>query len=163
MSPIVRHLLIYFFLPFLQVFLPRKICTQVSCNNSFRNEVDIRTRVLNVFLFSYLQHFGFLTYQIGGISPLLMCHKMSTFVHLVDPFTLRFVDIPSEKYWKFKFEACESFLFVSTVATHLSTSIVVSILILSNLSFYHFHNYNFHIYQFHIYHFHIYHFHIYHL
>jgi len=37
---------------------------------------------------------------LRGASPLMLCHKMSTSVHLLDPLTLRGCDIPAYEYWK---------------------------------------------------------------
>merc|ERR1719162_1465572 len=34
----------------------------------------------------------------------MVCHKMSTSVHLIDPLTLRGCDIPAYEYWKMPFE-----------------------------------------------------------
>lgn len=36
---------------------------------------------------------------LGGISPLVLCIKISTHIHLLDPSTLRIVDVPVRHYW----------------------------------------------------------------
>jgi len=41
----------------------------------------------------------------GGIPNLMICYKVSTMVHLLDPFTLRAVEVSPDKYWKFPFTA----------------------------------------------------------
>jgi nonsense-mediated mRNA decay protein 3 len=41
---------------------------------------------------------------LSGGAPLMICHKMSTTVHLLDPLTLRGCDIPAYEYWKKPFE-----------------------------------------------------------
>jgi len=38
--------------------------------------------------------------SLNACAPLMICHKMSTSVHLVDPLTLRGCDIPAYEYWK---------------------------------------------------------------
>merc|ERR1719162_1506166 len=35
----------------------------------------------------------------------MVCHKMSTSVHLIDPLTLRGCDIPAYEYWKMPFQS----------------------------------------------------------
>lgn len=42
---------------------------------------------------------------LNSAAPIMICHKMSTTVHLVDPLTLRGCDIPSYEYWKKPFES----------------------------------------------------------
>jgi nonsense-mediated mRNA decay protein 3 len=37
---------------------------------------------------------------LSASSPLMICHKMSTSVHLLDPLTLRGCDLPAYEYWK---------------------------------------------------------------
>jgi len=37
---------------------------------------------------------------LNAAAPLMICHKMSTSVHLIDPLTLRGCDIPAYEYWK---------------------------------------------------------------
>lgn len=37
---------------------------------------------------------------LNACPPLVICHKMSTSVHLLDPLTLRGADIPAYEYWK---------------------------------------------------------------
>jgi len=37
---------------------------------------------------------------LSGTPPLMICHKVSTTVHLVDPLTLRGCDIPAQEFWK---------------------------------------------------------------
>jgi len=37
---------------------------------------------------------------LNSAAPLMICHKMSTSVHLIDPLTLRGADIPAYEYWK---------------------------------------------------------------
>lgn len=37
---------------------------------------------------------------LAAAAPLMICHKMSTSVHLLDPLTLRGCDIPAYEYWK---------------------------------------------------------------
>lgn len=48
--------------------------------------------------------------QLGGCAQIMLCRRISTGVHLVDPFTLRGVDLDCEKYWKNPFSSCKSFL-----------------------------------------------------
>lgn len=41
----------------------------------------------------------------GGISSFLLCSRVTAGVQLVDPFTLRGLDIPCDKYWRHPFNA----------------------------------------------------------
>jgi hypothetical protein len=40
---------------------------------------------------------------IGGISPLCIVHRVSTYIYVVDPTTLQTAEISGEKYWKYPF------------------------------------------------------------
>jgi len=42
---------------------------------------------------------------LNSASPIMICHKMSTAVHLIDPLTLRGCDIPAYEYWKKPFDS----------------------------------------------------------
>lgn len=40
------------------------------------------------------------TAALSGAAPLMLCHKVSNAIRLVDPLTLRSYDIPATEYWK---------------------------------------------------------------
>lgn len=42
----------------------------------------------------------------NAAARIMLCHKMSTAIHLVDPLTLRGCDIPSNEYWKRPISPC---------------------------------------------------------
>jgi len=44
----------------------------------------------------------------GNISPLLLCHKVSSIIHLIDPLTLNACEIIPNTYWKYNFKALSS-------------------------------------------------------
>ena len=46
-----------------------------------------------------------LSKELGGIGPLVLVYKISTFVHVVDVFTMQTVEIDPVLYWKHEFEA----------------------------------------------------------
>ncbi|CEM03290.1 unnamed protein product [Vitrella brassicaformis CCMP3155] len=48
---------------------------------------------------------GKLAAALGGVPQLMLCRKVSSSIHLIDPFTLRTVEIPSVKYWQSPFQA----------------------------------------------------------
>lgn len=41
--------------------------------------------------------------MLGGVPQVMLCNKITTGMHLVDPFTLRGVDMDCDKYWKNEF------------------------------------------------------------
>lgn len=41
---------------------------------------------------------------LGGISPLVLCQRIDTGVHLLDPFTLRGLDLDAERFWRLKLQ-----------------------------------------------------------
>ncbi|RMZ89456.1 hypothetical protein DV736_g3327, partial [Chaetothyriales sp. CBS 134916] len=43
--------------------------------------------------------------QIGGIFPLVVCHRVGTSINLLDPNTLQTADLPSTGYWRAPFAA----------------------------------------------------------
>jgi len=56
---------------------------------------------------------------LNSAAPLMICHKMSTSVHLIDPLTLRGCDIPAYEYWKKPFEP-------AATRTQMTTFIVLN-------------------------------------
>ena len=46
--------------------------------------------------------------SFGGVSPITLVSRISNQIHLVDPFTLKTNDVPSEKYWRNPFDAAAS-------------------------------------------------------
>jgi len=43
--------------------------------------------------------------SMGGISPLLLCSKVTTLLHMVDPFTLQTIEMSTLNYWTWNFRA----------------------------------------------------------
>ena len=41
----------------------------------------------------------------GGISPLVLCHKLQSSIQLIDPLSLQAVTVPGEEYWKIPFRS----------------------------------------------------------
>lgn len=58
---------------------------------------------------------------LSGAAPLMLCHKISNAVRLLDPVTLRSYDIPSPEYWKHPLDGA-----VCT-RSHLSEFIVLNV------------------------------------
>jgi len=46
-----------------------------------------------------------LSRELGGIGPLVMVYKISTFVHIVDILTMKTYEVDSVTYWKHEFTA----------------------------------------------------------
>ena len=46
-----------------------------------------------------------LSRKLGGIGPLVLIHKISKFVHLVDVKTMQTLEIDNQAYWKDSFKA----------------------------------------------------------
>jgi nonsense-mediated mRNA decay protein 3 len=44
-----------------------------------------------------------LSSQLGGIGPLVLVYKISTFVHIVDVHTMQTYEIDQINYWKYQF------------------------------------------------------------
>eukprot|EP00298_Acanthocystis_sp_HF-20_P002537 c12952_g1_i1.p1 GENE.c12952_g1_i1~~c12952_g1_i1.p1 ORF type:complete len:544 (-),score=218.73 c12952_g1_i1:31-1662(-) len=44
-----------------------------------------------------------LAHQLGNISPLVIIHKISSLIHIIDPFTLQHADISPQHYWMNEF------------------------------------------------------------
>ena len=42
---------------------------------------------------------------LGGIGPLVLVYKISTFVHIVDVFTMQTYEVDQVTYWKYPFTA----------------------------------------------------------
>jgi nonsense-mediated mRNA decay protein 3 len=40
--------------------------------------------------------------QLGGVCPVLLCYKVSTVIHLLDPLNMKVVDLSQEKYFHFE-------------------------------------------------------------
>lgn len=47
--------------------------------------------------------------SLGGISPLLLCSRVGTSLHFVDPQTLATADIPTGNYWRDAFDSLASY------------------------------------------------------
>ena len=43
--------------------------------------------------------------ELGGVGPILLCHKISTNVHLIDPLTLKTYEFDEHTYWKYNFKS----------------------------------------------------------
>jgi nonsense-mediated mRNA decay protein 3 len=46
-----------------------------------------------------------LSKELGGIGPMVLVYKISTFVHVVDVITMRTYEIDQVNYWKHEFKA----------------------------------------------------------
>eukprot|EP01100_Stratorugosa_tubuloviscum_P005270 TRINITY_DN2372_c1_g1_i1.p1 TRINITY_DN2372_c1_g1~~TRINITY_DN2372_c1_g1_i1.p1 ORF type:complete len:557 (-),score=259.99 TRINITY_DN2372_c1_g1_i1:390-2018(-) len=44
----------------------------------------------------------------GNMNPLVVCLKVSSVIHILDPLTLKIVDIPTANYWKLEFQSIAS-------------------------------------------------------
>ena len=43
--------------------------------------------------------------KLGGIGPVLLCYKVSTNIHLLDPLTFEVIEFDENTYWKFNFRS----------------------------------------------------------
>lgn len=43
--------------------------------------------------------------QLGGIGPVMLCYKISTNIHLVDPLTFEIIEFDENTYWKHNFRS----------------------------------------------------------
>lgn len=46
-----------------------------------------------------------LSKELGGIGPMVLVYKISTFVHIVDVNTMKTYEIDQQTYWKYQFNA----------------------------------------------------------
>ena len=46
-----------------------------------------------------------LSKDLGGIGPVLLCHKMSSRIHIIDPLTFNTYDFDSNSYWRHEFKS----------------------------------------------------------
>jgi NMD protein affecting ribosome stability and mRNA decay len=46
-----------------------------------------------------------LSKELGGIGPVLLCHKVSSKIHLLDPLCLETYDFDANTYWKYNFRS----------------------------------------------------------
>jgi nonsense-mediated mRNA decay protein 3 len=42
---------------------------------------------------------------LGGIGPVMLCHKLSSTIHLIDPLTLLTYEFDENVYWKYCFKS----------------------------------------------------------
>ncbi|CAG9317855.1 unnamed protein product [Blepharisma stoltei] len=47
-------------------------------------------------------------HNAGGVGPLVLCYKVTNIIHVINPYTMRRMDIPNEKFWKHPFTAFAS-------------------------------------------------------
>jgi nonsense-mediated mRNA decay protein 3 len=43
--------------------------------------------------------------ELGGVSPLMLCYKVTNALHFIDPLSLKVVDVSAAKYWQYPFPA----------------------------------------------------------
>eukprot|EP00456_Euglypha_rotunda_P079185 TRINITY_DN7599_c0_g1_i15.p1 TRINITY_DN7599_c0_g1~~TRINITY_DN7599_c0_g1_i15.p1 ORF type:complete len:578 (-),score=70.43 TRINITY_DN7599_c0_g1_i15:27-1760(-) len=43
--------------------------------------------------------------QFGGVSPLMLCYKITSLIHLVDPTSLKLIDIPAGTFFRYPFSS----------------------------------------------------------
>jgi nonsense-mediated mRNA decay protein 3 len=43
--------------------------------------------------------------ELGGVGPLFLCNKLSTNIHLIDPFTMETFEFDDNTYWKYNFRS----------------------------------------------------------
>jgi len=42
---------------------------------------------------------------LGGIGPVMLCHKISSNIHLIDPLTMLTYEFDENVYWKYNFKS----------------------------------------------------------
>ncbi|KAK1443465.1 nonsense-mediated mRNA decay protein 3 [Babesia gibsoni] len=88
-----------------QVKSSKKLITQDSSNNKWDFKYTLQVTLIPI----CTDDLVFLPPKIasmnGGISPFLLCVNLTTTISLIDPFTLRTLDISNDKYWKSPFSS----------------------------------------------------------
>jgi len=46
--------------------------------------------------------------SFGGVSPVMLCYKVTQTLHFVDPVSLKLIDVPASLYWRYPFQALMS-------------------------------------------------------
>ncbi|SJK86624.1 NMD3, nonsense-mediated mRNA decay protein 3 [Babesia microti strain RI] len=103
-----------------QVKHSKKLITHDSNNNSYKykysTNIDMAEICRDDLIYLPLKFVS----QFGGISSFLLCINLNKTITLIDPFTLRKVDISADKYWRNPF-------FSIYTKIHLSQFIVANI------------------------------------
>jgi len=98
------------FSDFVQSFIPAKLKTSKHLvshdanSNDYHYKYAIQSELCPVCTDDLVAIPKGYSQLLNACPPLMICHKMSTSVHLVDPLTLRGADIPAYEYWKMPFE-----------------------------------------------------------
>ncbi|KAK1936189.1 putative nonsense-mediated mRNA decay protein [Babesia divergens] len=88
-----------------QVKNSKRLVTQDSSNNKWDYKYTLQVVLVPI----CTDDLVFLPPKIasmnGGISPFLLCVNLTTTISLIDPFTLRTLDVSNDKYWKCPFSS----------------------------------------------------------
>ncbi|GFE54120.1 nonsense-mediated mRNA decay related protein, putative [Babesia ovis] len=88
-----------------QVRNSKKLITQDSVNNKWDYKYTLQVQLIPI----CADDMVFLPPKVasmnGGISPFLLCVNLTTTISLIDPFTLRTLDVSSDKFWKNPFSS----------------------------------------------------------
>jgi nonsense-mediated mRNA decay protein 3 len=74
-------------------------------NNTFNQKYTISMDIAPVCKDDLVVLPAKLSKELGGLGPLVLVYKISTFVQVVDVFTMRTYEIAQNDYWKHKFTA----------------------------------------------------------
>lgn len=98
------------FSDFVQSFIPAKLKTSKHLvsydanSNNYHYKYTIQSELCPVCTDDLVAIPPSYSDLLNSSARLMVCHKMSTSVHLIDPLTLRGCDIPAYEYWKMPFE-----------------------------------------------------------
>ncbi|CDR94387.1 nonsense-mediated mRNA decay protein, putative [Babesia bigemina] len=98
-----------------QVKNSKKLITQDSVNNKWDYKYTLQVTLIPI----CADDLVFLPPKVasmnGGVSPFMLCVNLTTTISLIDPFTLRTLEVSGDKYWKNPFSSRE---FSSPNAAH---------------------------------------------
>eukprot|EP00371_Babesia_bovis_P002218 XP_001610865.1 nonsense-mediated mRNA decay protein [Babesia bovis T2Bo] len=126
-----------------QVRNSKKLITQDSVNNKWDYKYTLQVQLIPICADDMVRANNdvnisqvFLPPKVasinGGISPFLLCVNLTTTISLIDPFTLRTLDISNDKFWKNPFTSRKCWK-QQTDAQQFSTSSIFATLLFSIL------------------------------
>ncbi|XP_953950.1 nonsense-mediated mRNA decay protein (NMD3) [Theileria annulata] len=94
-----------------QIKNSKKLVTQDVNNNKYNYKYTLHVSLVPI----CTDDLVFLSPKVssiyGGISPFLLCINLTSTISLMDPFTLRKLEVSSDKYWRNPFVSCKKWRF----------------------------------------------------
>ncbi|UKJ88217.2 nonsense-mediated mRNA decay protein [Theileria orientalis] len=88
-----------------QVKNSKKLVTQDVNNNKYNYKYTLHVSLIPICVDDLVFLSPKVSSVYGGVSPFLLCTNLTSTITLLDPFTLRRLDISSDKYWRHPFDS----------------------------------------------------------